>query len=140
MTQSYDDIIHHAYPVPTKRARMSAADRAAQFSPFAALTGYDDAITETERLTQRKVQLDPSVKDELNRKIHFLSERITQHPQITITYYLRDPYKVGGAYFTKTGYLKKIDHYQHFLLYSDGTSILMDDIFSISGDILKDFD
>ena len=137
MKQSYEDILHHAYPIPTKRARMSASDRAAQFSPFAALTGYEDAIAETGRLTQKKIKLDSSVKEEMNRKIFFLAEHIGQRPEITVTYYLRDPYKKGGAYFSKTGILKKVDRYQHFLLYTDGTSILMDDIYNIEGDIFK---
>lgn len=137
MNKSYDDIIRHTYPHPSKRAKMSAADRAAQFSPFAALTGYDEAISETGRLTYKKVNLTPSAKEELNRKILFLAEHVAQKPEITVTYYLRDPYKLGGAYITKTGILKKVDHYQHFLLYSDGTSILMDDIYEIEGEILK---
>lgn len=140
MSSSYEDIIRHAYPIPTKRARMSPADRAAQFSPFAALTGYEDTISETGRLTERKVKLDPSVKEELNRRILFLAEHISQRPEITVTYYLRDPYKMGGAYFKKTGNLKKVDSYQNFLLYTDGTSILMDDIYQIEGEVLKELE
>lgn len=137
MSRSYDDILQNAYPIPSKRVRMSPADRAAQFSPFAALSGYDDTIAETGRLTQKKVRLDSSVKEELNRKITFLAEHLPLRPEITVTYYLRDPYKVGGAYVSKTGFLKKIDTYQHFLLYTDGTSILIDDIYNIEGPILQ---
>lgn len=140
MNQSYDDIINLAYPIPTKHPRMSAADRAAQFSPFAALTGYDDAIAEAGKLWHKKVKLESSAVEELNRKIQFLAEHIAEKPEITVTYYLRNPYKVGGAYFTKTGILKKVDNYQHFLLCTDGTCILMDDIYSIDAELLSNFE
>ena len=140
MSRSYDDIINQAYPVPTKHPRMSAADRAAQFSPFAALTGYEDSIEDASKLWHKKVKLDASSIEELNRKIVFLSEHIQQKPEITVTYYLRNPYQFGGAYFCKTGFLKKVDNYQHFLLYTDGTCILMDDIYRIEGEIFQNFE
>ncbi len=140
MSQSYDDIIKTAYPIPSKYPKMSVTGRAAQFSPFAALTGYSDAIEESGRLTKRKAKLDPSVKEELNRKLYYLSTITQELPEITVTYFLRDPIKMGGTYFKKTGNLKRVDTYQHFILYTDGTLILMDDIFQIEADVLQDLE
>ena len=87
-------------------------DRAAQFSPFAALTGYDDAIHETARLTNDKVDLSEEEKETLDRKQQILLERLGEHPALTVTYFIPDAKKSGGAYVTKSGSFKKIDGFE----------------------------
>lgn len=103
----YDDIINLPHHVSKKHLPMSVADRAAQFSPFAALTGYEDAIAETARQTTEKIPLSETEEELLNRRMNYLKEHISEHPKIKITYFKADKLKAGGAYLTKTGILKK---------------------------------
>ena len=102
MSGQYDDIIHLSYPVPSKRQRMSMIDRAAQFSPFAALVGYDDAIEETARLTDQRIELDENEKYMLDLKQNHLQYLLPQMPQITVTYFSPDDRKEGGEYVSVT--------------------------------------
>jgi hypothetical protein len=102
---------------------MSLADRAAQFSPFAALTGYDAAVKESARLTDRQIELDENEIAALDEKLRVLVEQIDQHPEVTITYFEPDKKKDGGAYVTVTGQLKKIDDIERLLILSDGAKI-----------------
>ena len=99
---NYEDIINLPHHISSKRPQMSMLDRAAQFSPFAALTGYDDAIHETGRLTDEKIDLSEEEKEALDRKQQILMERLCDHPALTVTYFVPDPKKSGGAYVTKT--------------------------------------
>ena len=103
MSDEYRDIINLPHHVSSKRPQMSMLDRAAQFSPFAALTGYDDAIHETARLTNDKVDLSEEEKETLDRKQQILLERLGEHPALTVTYFIPDAKKSGGAYVTKSG-------------------------------------
>lgn len=103
----YEDIINLPHHVSDKRPQMSMWDRAAQFSPFAALTGYDDAVTETARLTDDKIELDESAQATLDMKQHILMETISEQPEISVTYFKKDVKKAGGTYLTLTGKLKK---------------------------------
>ena len=96
----YDDIINLPHPEPKKHPRMSMENRAAQFSPFAALTGHNEAIKETERLTDSKVELDQDAIEEINRKLMWIKDNIQSSPQATVTYFVPDSKKVGGKYFT----------------------------------------
>lgn len=105
MTQ-YEDIINLPHHVSERHARMSMLDRVAQFSPFAALTGYDAAIEETARLTDAKIELDESEKDLLNKR---LREALASGTHVRISYFLPDERKVGGAYVCITGKVKKLD-------------------------------
>ena len=107
----YEDIINLPHHVSKTRPQMSMLDRAAQFSPFAALTGYDAAIKETGRLTDEKIELDEDTKAALDMKQAYLIEMIDEQPEITIIYFLPDARKVGGAYVTVTGNLKRFDEY-----------------------------
>ena len=128
----YDDIIdlpHHQSP---GRPHMSNQDRAAQFSPFAALTGYGDAVKETERLTEGKIELDENEKAALDEKLRFLLETGSRQ-QISITYFMPDGRKAGGAYLTVTGSIKKINGLERIIMMEDGTVIPMDDILDIQG-------
>ena len=127
----YDDIINLPHHESTKHPKMSLYDRAAQFSPFAALTGHEAAIKETARLTEERIELDESAKTELDEKLQRLYETLSERPQITVTYFCPDELKEGGAYVTHTGVVKKMDAYYRTLLMEDGTMILMEDIYHI---------
>ena len=127
----YDDIIDLPHHVSTTRPRMSRLDRAAQFAPFAALTGYGAAIKETARLTDERSELGEYERMELNAGIHMLMERIDEHPQVEITYFKPDERKDGGAYLTVKSRAKRLNEYERFLLLEDGTEIPFDDIYKI---------
>ncbi|MDL2327824.1 YolD-like family protein [Ruminococcaceae bacterium OttesenSCG-928-A11] len=131
MTGPYDDIInlpHHESPT---RPRMPRENRAAQFSPFAAVVGHDAAIKETGRLTDKRIELGESSIAELDMKLLMLADLIDEHPEISITYFLPDEKKEGGAYVTVTGAVKKIDDVQRVILFMDGKSIAITDIMEI---------
>ena len=123
MSEKYGDIIRAARPVSERHLPMSRYDRAAQFSPFAALTGYDGVIQETARLTDSAVELDESRKAELDAKLRSIQADIRQMPQVTVTYFQEDHRKFGGAYVTVTGKVKKIDLYTQKLIFAKGEMI-----------------
>ncbi len=124
----YDEIIDLPHHVSKTRPQMPMSDRAAQFAPFAALTGYDDAVEETGRLTDDRIELEESALDELNAKIQLLRENLADAPEITFTYFKPDERKAGGEYLTTTGRVKKIDDYERLIVLHDGTKLPMDDI------------
>lgn len=130
----YDDIIHLPHHVSKTRPQMSMQDRAAQFSPFAALTGYDAAILETGRLTEDKLELGEETQAILDRKQRYLAEIIDTKPEITVTYFVPDEKKSGGAYSTVTGFLKRIDEYERVLMLTDGRKIQLDAVLDIESD------
>lgn len=135
MKNQYDDIIHLPHHVSKTRPQMSMQDRAAQFSPFAALTGYDAAIKETGRLTVRKVEMDEEALHILNMKFQILVDSMDVRPEVTFTYFEPDKHKAGGAYVEVTGMVKKIDDFERLIVMQDGTKLLMDDILRIEGEI-----
>lgn len=137
MSGEYEDIIHLPHHVSSKRPRMPMSDRAAQFSPFAALTGYDDAIRETGRLTEQKVHLDEEALATLNEKFHVLQEHLNESPEIQFTYFKADERKVGGTYITVSGIVKKIREYERKLILEDGSVIPIDDILEIESPIFN---
>lgn len=124
----YDDIIHLPHPVSTRHARMSRLDRAAQFSPFAALTGFDATIAETGRLTDSSIELDESRKEVLNQRLRYIVSVIGRQPGVRITYFQEDERKAGGAYVTVSGRVKKVDVYDHAIVLTDGTVIPMETV------------
>lgn len=132
MKREYDDIINLPRHVSSKRPRMTVSNRAAQFSPFAALTGHGAAIKEATRLTDERVELDEYTKDNLNHRLQTLADRIKEHPEIAITYFKPDPKKSGGAYVTATGRAKKIDIYERVVIMTDGTVIPIVEIINIA--------
>lgn len=134
MTKAYD-IIHLPHHVSATRPRMSAIDRAAQFSPFAALTGYGAVIKETARLTDERVELDESMKGALNDRLQIIADRMKEHPEIVITYFQPDTKKSGGAYVTAIGTAKKIDKYERLVVMTDGVVVPIDEIISIEGQL-----
>ena len=135
---NYEDIINLPHHVSSKRPQMPMLDRAAQFSPFAALTGYDDAIYETGRLTDEKNDLSEEEKEALDRKQQILIERLCDHPALTVTYFVPDAKKSGGAYVTKNGNLKKIDGFERWMMLTDGTKIPLDDVADIESELFRD--
>jgi len=119
----YDDIIYTPWPRLTKRARMSLEDRAAQFAPFAALTGYDAVLAETARLTQNPVFLTEESLEELNAQLRRAQARLDAQPGVRLTVYYEDENKAGGRFETVAGNLKKIDGYLGGLVLTDGREI-----------------
>lgn len=134
----YDDIINMPHHVSSKRQRMSMIDRAAQFSPFAALTGYDAAVKETARLTDKRIELDEYEKAALDEKLRIALEYPKE--EITITYFKPDARKDGGAYINSTGKLKKIDDYERVVVLVNGLKIPIEDIMEITGELFNSFD
>lgn len=136
MQRKYDDIINLQHYQSTKRPRMSLYDRAAQFAPFSALTGHDDAIKETARLTDKKIVLDDYDKMLLDNKMSFILNRINEQPEITVTYFIPDMNKEGGMYLDFTGNIKKYDSVERKVYFTDNTEIFADDIIDIKSEIL----
>lgn len=136
----YDDMIHLPHHVSTSHPQMSPLDRAAQFSPFAALTGYDAAIKETERLTEKWSELDESRKEMLDERLQMIRENFKGKPEIIFTYFQPDEKKSGGAYLTVTGKVKKINEYGHQIIMEDGTVLPIENLFSIEGELFRGLD
>ena len=116
---------------------MSLYNRAAQFAPFAALTGYEEAIIETARLTAPKVDMMEDNQQLLDRKLALLSHSLREQPTVSITYFLPDKKKSGGQYLTVTGVIKSIRDSERVILMADGKSVSIDTIISIDGDIFS---
>lgn len=132
----YEDILYMPHHVSTKHPPMPASDRAAQFSPFAALTGHDAAIQETGRLTDIQVEQSEELRTLLDRKQQYLAT--LERPEVTVTYFLPDERKDGGAYVTATGQLKRIDPVERVLILVGGQSISLDDITDLNSPELID--
>ncbi len=133
----YDDIIHLPHHVSSRHPRMSMIDRAAQFSPFAALTGYDAAIKETGRLTDQKLELGEEARAILDQKQSVLHDHIHEQPLIRVTYFVPDQLKDGGSYTTITAHLKKIDEYNRCFIMTDGSRISLDEISEIESNLFR---
>lgn len=129
----YDDIMYLSHPVSLNHPQMSRRDRAAQFSPFAALTGHDAAIKETARITERRIELDEEEKAVLDEKLKIIQSRLSDHPQLRVTYFQADEHKSGGRYLTITGRLKKIESYERNMIMEDGLNIPISDIYDVDG-------
>lgn len=155
----YDDIINLPHHVSSKHPPMPALDRAAQFSPFAALTGHTEAIKETARLTEEQIELDEDSKEILNEQLLLLKNSIkngntrnnrnnnenienseasevfedpTALPEVTVTYFKPDEKKTGGSYVTFTGTVKKFNEYERTIIFDSGETILIDRLIKIS--------
>ena len=123
---NYDDIKHLKRPQYPDLPPMSIHDRAAQFSPFAALVGYDGAVAETERLTEKRREMSEEEIRDLNEMLVELSERLSERPRIRVMYFIPDGRKEGGRYEEKEGNLRTIDSYHRMLVFTDGTKIPVD--------------
>ena len=137
MSGPYDDIINLPHPTSKRHPRMPIRDRAAIFSPFAALSGHGAAIAETARLTERRIELDEDTRAELDRRQAILLEHIDEQPEITITWFQPDEKKDGGAYLTTTGRLRKLRELERILVLADGTEIPMEDVVALESDIFQ---
>ena len=137
MKDLYEDIINRPHHVSKTRPQMPMSDRAAQFTPFAALTGYDSAIKETGRLTDERIELDEEALTALDMKYQLLMDALDDAPEVTITYFQPDERKAGGKYITATSAVKKVDDFERRITMQDGTKIPMDDILSIGGELFS---
>ena len=137
MTETYDDIIHLPHHVSKRHPQMSLYNRAAQFAPFAALTGYEEAIIETARLTAPKVDMMEDNQQLLDRKLALLSHSLREQTTVSITYFQPDKKKSGGQYLTVTGVIKSIRDSERVILMADGKRVSIDTIISIDGDIFS---
>ena len=131
---SYEDIMGLEHHQSKTHPHMSIHDRAAQFAPFSALTGHGAAIAETARLTEQEVTLDEYVAEEIDEKLQWLVQNLESKPQVTITYFVPDEKKEGGAFAQKTGCVKKLDSYQKTILFTDDTCIAIEKIKDIAID------
>ncbi len=131
MMGKYDDIIDLPHHVSKNHPQMPMADRAAQFSPFAALTGHHAMIEETERLTEERIELDEREQEAIALQLRQLKEKAEERPEVAIRFFLPDGRKTGGSYHTVTGRVKKVDEYGKRVVMEDGTGIPMEDIYGI---------
>ncbi len=137
MNGKYDEIIDLPHHVSKTRPQMPMSDRAAQFSPFAALTGYGSAIKETGRLTDEKIELGEESLTALNARYQMLMDVLAEGPEVRITYFKPDERKAGGAYVTITGAIRKIDDFEQIIIMQDGTRIPMGDVLSLEGELFS---
>lgn len=133
-SHKYDDIINLPRHI-SKRPHMKVSDRAAQFAPFAALTGHDAAIKETARLTDEKIELDENAKSILDEKLRIINEHLNDHPSVSITFFQPDNRKSGGSYVTILEQIKKVDGFRHSVIMESGLAILFEMIYDIDGEI-----
>lgn len=129
--KKYDDIINLKHHISYKHARMSILDRAAQFSSFSALTGYDDVIDEVKRVTDDKVEFDECFKNEVNETLKYIIDNIKNKPFVCVTYFLKDKKKTGGKYVTQELKIVKYNEYENTLATDSGINIKIEDIQSI---------
>ena len=131
MNNRYDEIINLPHHVSKTRPQMPMSDRAAQFTPFAALTGYDAAIKETGRLTDERIELDEEALTALDRKYQLLMDTLDDAPEVTIIYFQPDERKAGGQYVSATGMVKKVDDFERRIIMQDGTRIPLDSVYDL---------
>ena len=136
----YRDIIGLPHPVSAARPQMPRHDRAAQFSPFAALTGYEDIIEESARLTDERLELSEERQFRINERLRLILENISDRPKVTITYFVPDKRKSGGAYVTVTGYVKLIDECDGTVIFTAHKTVSIADIYDIDGGIFRDIE
>jgi len=135
--KDYSKIISLPHHQSATRKRMSNYDRAAQFAPFAALTGHDEAIKETARLTDDYMEMGEDRLGELSAKIQLLIDKLSEQPEITVVYFIPDVRKSGGSYAEKTGIVRIIDEYERKLVFYDGDKILIDRVADFKGEIFS---
>ena len=137
MKTKYEGIINLPHHVSKTRPQMPMSDRAAQFAPFAALTGYDSAIKETGRLTDERIELDEEALTALNMRYQLLIDALDKEPEAEITYFKPDERKAGGEYVSVIGAVKKVDDFERLITMQDGTKIPMGDVLSIDGELFS---
>ena len=133
----YDDLLDLPHHVSVVHPHMSLDDRAAQFAPFKALTGYEDDVEETARLTDERIELDEERIEQLDARLQLLEEHLAEAPTVSITYFVPDARKDGGSYETVSGIVKKIDTVRRVIVLRDGLRIAIDDVYGISGELFS---
>lgn len=136
----YKHILNLPHHISKTRPQMPRLNRAAQFAPFAALTGHDEAVKETARLTDSKIELDEYTKEELNRKINFLKDSLDASPEVTIIYFVPDSKKSGGAYVEASGIVSKIKEFENLIILESGVEIPVEEILFIESDWFNSID
>lgn len=131
----YEDIVDLPHHVSRKHPQPTMADRAARFTPFAAITGYEEMVLEEARVTDERIEMDESSKAALNEKLNMILEFIDEQPEVSITYFEPDKRKAGGAYVTVTGTVKRIDEYEHLVIMTDGKKINIDEIYNLQSEL-----
>ncbi len=141
MTENpYQDILNFPYPNPEiEKDFPDKVLRAAQFAPFAALTGHDAAVAETARITQRRQELDEDVKTQLDMKIRRLDDAMGEHRTVSVTYFQPDERKEGGQYLTYTGVVVGIKMFERMMVFADGTLIPVDEVIALEGELFDEF-
>ena len=134
----YESILERPHPVSSGRPRMSRRERAAQFAPYAALTGFGAAIEETERITEERIELDRDGAEQLDARFRRLREQLARQPEVTVVYFVPDRWKAGGAYETVTDRVRKLDELARTVTLASGAVLSMDDICALDGPLLRD--
>ncbi|MBQ8348559.1 MAG: hypothetical protein IJY19_02800 [Ruminococcus sp.] len=135
--KKYENIIDLPHHTSDKRPRMSRENRAVQFSPFAALTGYNAEINETARLTDEKLELSEDRINDINTKLQIIMDNIDEYPEVTVEYFVPDEKKSGGSYIKIIGNIRRIDEHERILIMKDNHTVPIDDIYSIDGKIFS---
>ena len=138
--RQYDDIINLPHHMSKKHPQMSLFARSAQFAPFAALTGYEEAVKETARETYERIEIEDELNSILDSKLQIIVGQIKNKPEICFTYFIADSKKDGGKYVVVTGLVKKVDLYNQYIYLADNTEIPINEIIDISGEIFKVFE
>ena len=134
---NYEDIINLPHYEPKHHPRMSKYNRAAQFAPFAALTGYEEQVRETARLTDKKIEIDDGLKEILSNKLNYIQDNLNIKSELNFIYFISDLRKSGGKYVKKKGIVKKIDIIEQYVQLIDKTKIPINDIISIEGELFN---
>ncbi|MBP3462984.1 MAG: hypothetical protein J6K45_00635 [Clostridia bacterium] len=137
MVSKYDDIINMPRHISKTRPQMSLYNRSAQFAPFAALTGYEEMVKETARLTDNKIEIDDGLRNIINKKLNIIREHLKEKPEITITYFVKDRKKSGGQYLTLKCVIRRIDLVNQEIILNDRSVIKLDDIININGNLIE---
>ena len=135
----YEDIIGLPHFVSKNRKHMSNRDRAAQFAPFAALTGYDDSINEAARMVDARIELSEEEKQDLDRKFMILEESVKDRPEIVITYFIPDKRKKGGMYLSEKITVRRIDCVERVIITTDRKRYRLDDIDDLDGELFRNY-
>lgn len=131
----YEDIVNLPRHISKVHPQATMADRAARFSPFAAISGYEDMVKEAARVTEERIDITDATKELLNEKLNMIIEFLDEEPEVTITYFEPDKKKDGGAYISITGTVKRIDEYERIVLMSDDKKIRIEEIYAIESDL-----
>lgn len=134
---NYEDIIDMPHHTSSKHPRMTIEARSAQFAPFSALTGYNEAVKETARVTEEKIEIDDGLKIVINNKLQIINNNIKDNPKVSITYFIKDKNKEGGKYITIRGTIKKLDSIKELVILEDKTIIPIKDIINITSSLFS---